>query len=150
MILYSGSAHRPSAARKIRVEAGLQESIGGEHLAGIVVLPPPVMRLVREIALGGVNADREFFEQIQTNCITEGTYVEIVSFVSRIVDLDVFARGLGIPPRPLAAPAENGVPSFERPAEAVDEGFLRSPRCPPKARPRQRFPAKICSALNVF
>jgi len=139
-----------AAARKIRVEAGLQESIGDEHLAEIVDLPPPVMRLVREIALGSVNANREFCERIQTNWFTEGTYVEIVLFVSRIVDLDVFARGLSIPPRPLAAPAENGVPSFERPAEAVDEGFLRSPRCPPKARPRQRVPAKICSALKVF
>ena len=46
------------------------------------------------------------------------------ALVSRLSNMDVFARGLGIPPRKLLEPAAETLPSFERPAEAVDEGFF--------------------------
>jgi hypothetical protein len=124
---WGSAAQRTAVAattRKIRVEAGIQESCGDEALADCVVLPDPVQRLVREVALGGIAVDRKFCQQVQAEGVTEGAYVEIVALVSRIVNLDIFARGVGVLPRPLAAPADDKAPSFERPAEAVDEGFF--------------------------
>jgi hypothetical protein len=123
-----GSAAQRTAvaafARKVRVEADLQESAGDEALADIMALPAPVQRLVREVALGGIGVNREFCSRVQSEGVTEGAYVEIVALVSRIVNLDVFARGLGVAPRPLAEPADDAKPAFTRPAEAVDEGFF--------------------------
>lgn len=123
-----GSAAQRSAvvatARKVRVAAGLQPSSGEAELADGVELPAPVLRLIREVALGGIRVDRDFCRQIQAEGVTEGAYVEIVSLVSRVANLDVFARGLGVPPRPLVAPVEDQAPSFVRPAEAADEGFF--------------------------
>jgi guanyl-specific ribonuclease Sa len=123
-----GSAAQRTAvvatARKIWVEAGLQQSSGDESLADSINLPAPVQRLIREVALGGISVDRTFCQQVQSEGVTEGAYVEIVSLVSRLSNLDVFARGLGVSPRPLAAPIEDTAPSFKRPAEATDEGFF--------------------------
>ena len=38
--------------------------------------------------------------------------------------IEFFGCGLGLPPRKLLEPADGTLPSFERPAEAVDEGFF--------------------------
>ena len=123
-----GSAQQRTAvaalARKVRVEAGLQPSAGDEALADLVELPPPVQKLVTEVAMGGIRVDRDFCAQVQSEGVTEGAYVEIVALVSRIVNLDVFARGLGVTPRALSKPNDDSQPSFERPVEAVDEGFF--------------------------
>ncbi len=110
--------------RKVRVAAALQESAGDEALIDTAELPAPVQRLVSEVALGGIGIDRAFCEEVQADGVTEGAYVEIVALVSRIVNLDVFARGLGVAPRPLAPPSSGGAPSFDRPDEATDEGFF--------------------------
>ena len=123
-----GSAAQRSAvaalARKVRVTAGLQESAGDEALIDAAELPAPVQRLVSEVALGGIGIDRAFCDQAQANGVTEGAYVEIVALVSRIVNLDIFARGLGVAPRPLLPPLSNDAPSFDRPDEATDARFF--------------------------
>lgn len=122
-----GSAEQRTAvaaiARKARCEAGLHESVGDEALCDTVELPAAVRRLAVAVALGGQEIDLEFCRQAQSEGVTEGAYVEIVAVVSRLVNLDVFARGIGVPSRPLSAPADNTKPSFERPSEAIDEGF---------------------------
>lgn len=150
-----GSASQRTAVgatvRKIRVEAGLQESSGDEHLADIVELPAPVLRLVRETAFGGIAVDREFCKQVQADGVTEGAYVEIVALASRIVNLDVFARGLGVPSRSLATPAEDKTPSCKRPEEATDEGFFTAsiPNLPAGGATAKMLYGKI-PAANVF
>ena len=122
-----GSARQRTAvaalARKTRVAAGLQESAGDEALTELVDLPAPVQRLVEKTALGAVDVDRDFYAQILSEGVTEGAYVEIVALVSRIVNLDIFARGLGVPPRALATPEDEGKPSYVRPDEAIDDAF---------------------------
>lgn len=122
-----GSAAQRTAvaatARKIRCAAGLQESIDDEAHGANQTLPPAVERIIEAVALGGVSIDREFCREVQDAGVTEGAYVEIVSIVSRLVNLDVFARGIGVPSRSLHPPKDDASPSFERPAEATDEGF---------------------------
>lgn len=124
---WGSAAQRTTVAaltRKARVEAGLQDSVGDESLVDLVKLPDPVQRLVRESALGGVDVDRDFYQQVLDEGVTEGAYVEIVALVSRIVNLDIFARGIGVSPRPLASPEDGAKPAYARPQEATDDSFF--------------------------
>ncbi|MCA8966863.1 MAG: hypothetical protein H6977_15805 [Gammaproteobacteria bacterium] len=111
-------------SRRARCEAGLQESVGDEALADGAELPAAARDLARRVALGGMSVDRDFFEQVRGAGIGAGAYVEIVGVVARLAHLDVFARGIGVSSRPLAAPTETRAPRRERPHEACDEGFF--------------------------
>lgn len=66
-----------------------------------------------------------FTETVYTGALDAGLsdaeYVEIVGLVSRLVNFDVLARGLGMDPVQLPAP-KAGEPTRERPIEAVLEG----------------------------
>ena len=90
-----GSAAQRTAiaatARMARCEAGVQESIGDEGFAELGDLPEAARRVARAVALGGIEIDRKFCEQAQTDGVTEGAYVEIVGLVARLAHLDVFA-----------------------------------------------------------
>ncbi len=113
-----------ATARRAQCEQGLQESVGDEKLAAQATFPDAAIRLARAVAVDSEHIDRKFCQDIQAQGVSEGAYVEIVALVARLSNLDVFARGLGIPPRKLLEPADATLPSFERPSEAVDEGFF--------------------------
>ncbi len=113
-----------ATARAALCEAGLQAPVRGEVPDAAVSLPPPATRLARDVALGASGIDRAYCGQAQSDGLTEGAYVEIVGVASRLANLDVFARGIGVAPRPLQDPVDDAKPSFERPAEARDEGFF--------------------------
>ena len=78
-------------------------------------------RLARRLAA----TPREFAETDYSDALSEGLsdaqYVEMVGLVSRLVDFDTLARGLGVDAVPLPAP-KGGEPSRERPETAVQEG----------------------------
>ena len=111
-------------ARKARVAAGVQESIGDEHLVDSAELPDAARQLARDVALGGINIDRAYCAATQAAGVTEGAYVEIVGLVARLAHLDVFARGIGIPARALGEPVDDHAPTFARPSVAKNEGFF--------------------------
>ena len=115
---------RTAGARHTRVarcKAGIQEADGSEDLVENDLLPAPLRVLITRVATAPKDLERSYFEQTQTEGISDTEYVETVGIVSRLVNLDVFARGLGLPMRPLLAPVD-GEPSLERPATAVEEG----------------------------
>ncbi|NKB36028.1 MAG: hypothetical protein GKR93_02510 [Gammaproteobacteria bacterium] len=111
-------------ARKARVEAGMQESVGDETLAESADLPEVARRLARDVALAGIGIDRDYCKKVQVEGLSEGAYVEIVGLVARLAHLDVFARGIGVSSRQLAEPQEDKAPSMQRPAVARQEGFF--------------------------
>lgn len=111
-------------ARRARAAAGIQESIGDEHLVDGAELPAAARQLARDVALGGVNIDRAYCTDAQAAGVTEGAYVEIVGLVARLAHLDVFARGIGVPARALGDPVDDRAPTFERPPVAKNEGFF--------------------------
>ncbi len=111
-------------ARKARVEAGVQESVGDEALTDAADLPDAARRLARDIALAGLGIDRDYCKKTQTEGLSEGAYVEIVGLVARLAHLDVFARGIGVPCRKLPEALEDKAPSMQRPAVATEEGFF--------------------------
>lgn len=118
----TGAQRRAVAAeaRKAGYEAGLLEPPSGGPEAPDVDLPAPTRDVIRTIATSVHDLDQAFCESAIGSGLSDVEYVEIVGVVSRIVDLDVFARGIGVVPRPLPA-ARQGKPSRERPETAVIE-----------------------------
>jgi hypothetical protein len=109
-----------SEARKACYESGLLEPPARGADERDIRLPDSLREIVRAIAVSVRDLDQEFFETAVGSGRSDAQYVEIVGVVARIVDLDVFARGIGVTPRPLPA-AVSGEPSRERPATAVME-----------------------------
>ncbi len=120
---YSGAERRAlvTAARQARVEAGLQEVDASPVSASLSgALPAPVKKIARQVAVSTNDLERSFFEQALAAGISDAQYVEIVGVVSRAVNVDVFARGIGVPLRPLPG-ATDGAPSQHRPRTARGE-----------------------------
>jgi len=113
-----------AAARSAQCERGLQAPVDDERLTEPGNLPDAAHRLARAVAVDLRNIDRQFFTDTLANGVTEGAYVEIVSLVARLSNIDVFARGIDLPPEKLHKPTNDTQPSFNRPAEAVAEGFF--------------------------
>lgn len=105
--------------RAARCQAGIQEADG--DLDEDEVLPAALREVVTQVAVAPKDLERSFFENARAADISDAEYVETVGIVSRLVNLDVFARGLGVPMRTLHAPID-GEPSLDRPATAIDEG----------------------------
>lgn len=111
-----------AAARRARVEAGIQETAAdADDAPAPDVLPAPARRVARQVAVSTNDLTREFLEQALADGLTDAEYVEIVGVVSRAVSVDVFARGIGVRSRALP-PAEPGAPRRTRPIAARDEG----------------------------
>ena len=109
-----------AAARKAGYEAGVLEAPADGDASSDLVLPEFVRRIVEQLAVSPKDVDQAFYDQALADGLSDAEYVEIVGVVSRITDMDVFARGIGVALRPLPA-AQPGEPSRERPAEAVPE-----------------------------
>ena len=107
-------------ARKASYEAGLLEPPPDGPEEADVQVSEATRRIVHTIATSVPDLDRQFFDEALAAGLSNGEYVELVGVVSRIVDLDVFARGIGVVPRALP-PAEPGAPTREHPETAVLE-----------------------------
>ena len=106
-------------ARDARVAAGLQRPIREEFDKS--VLPQAAVRVAEQVAVDTKNVGRDFFEEAQDAGLSEGQYVETVGVVSRLVNNDVFARGVGLPVRPLGQ-VKSGDATGKTPKTATIEG----------------------------
>jgi hypothetical protein len=109
-----------SEARRACYESGLLEPPASGFDDADIDLSDSLKDVVHGIAVSVGELNLNFFENAVRSGLSDAEYVEIVGVVARIVDLDVFARGIGVTPRPLPA-AASGKPSHERPATAVME-----------------------------
>lgn len=122
---YTGAQRRAIAvtARSAGIEAGLLEpspDSPDSSSGSDVDLPETARRVAATIAVSVLELTRDFHDEAIAEGLRDVEYVEITGVVSRLVDLDVFARGIGSAPRPLPAP-EIGAPSRQRPDTAVVE-----------------------------
>jgi hypothetical protein len=106
-------------ARDARVEAGLQEPIDGEPVSA--ELPEAARRVARQVAVTTNHLARDFCEQALDDGLSDTEYCETVGIVSRLANVDIFARGIGLPARALQAPS-GGEPTRQRPETARAEG----------------------------
>ena len=108
-------------ARTCRAAAGLQSRDDGTVIDATAVLPPEMLDLVEAIAVRPATLERTFYDAARAAGMSDAEYVETVSLVARVVNLDVFARALGLRPRPLAPP-DDAEADYDAPASAVAEG----------------------------
>ena len=116
-------AQRLAVAREVRracYDAGTQEEPEDAGPASDVDLPEPVCATVRKLAVTPGDFDEDSYREARDGGLSDEEYVEVVGIVSRLTDMDVFARGIGVPLRPLPA-ARGGRPSRVRPRVAKKE-----------------------------
>lgn len=107
-------------ARRAGIEAGLLEEPADGGAASDVELPDVACRVIGLLATSPKDFQKDDYDQAIADGLSPEEYVELVGLVSRGNDLDVFARGIGVPLRPLPAP-QAGEPTRDRPDAAVQE-----------------------------
>lgn len=107
-------------ARKACIDEGLLEVADGFDSSEDLEIPGFVRDIVARLAVSPKDVDQNFYHTALEKGISDAEYVEIVGLVARITNIDIFARGIGVPLRPLPA-AEPGRPSQGRPGVAVME-----------------------------
>ena len=107
-------------ARKAGYEAGVVEKPDNAGAEPDVPLPEVVKRVVHRMALAPKDMNQNFYNDAISDGLADVEYVEILGLLARFTCFDVFARGIGVPLRPMPEP-QSGEPSQERPAEAVQE-----------------------------
>ncbi|MDP4593827.1 MAG: hypothetical protein NWT00_04565, partial [Beijerinckiaceae bacterium] len=109
-----------SEARRAGYQAGFLEEPAEPGAAADLKLSEVARRVVHRLAISPKDMDQAFFEQAIEDGLSDAEYIEIVGLVARITCFDIFARGIGVPLRPLPPP-QPGAPSRQRPATAVLE-----------------------------
>lgn len=109
-----------SEARQAGVDAGILEAPENGGATPDFELPQAVRDVIHTLAVDCPNFDMGTYQAARDAGLSNPEFAELVAMVSFIVNLDVFARGIGVPLRPFAEP-QAGAPSREVPAEAVQE-----------------------------
>ncbi len=99
---------------------GLLESAASAGAPPADVQPAASLAMIERLALSPGTFTRRDHDEALAGGMHDGEYVETVSLVSRVVNIDVFARGVGSAP-PALHPPEDGEPSYAQ-VQAVDEG----------------------------
>ena len=107
-------------ARRAGIDSGLLEKPESDSNDTEEELSSVARKVVDHLAVSPKDFDESSYQDALKGGLREEEYVEIVGIVSRIVDLDVFARGIGVPLRPLPE-AQSGEPSRKRPETARQE-----------------------------
>jgi len=110
------------ATRKACIEAGLLEA--PDEVAENeteAALPRAVRDVIDKLAVSPATYAQADYEAALAGGLSDGEYVEVVGLVARMCDLDIFARGIGVPLRPLPEAAKPGRPTRQRPKTAVVE-----------------------------
>ncbi len=106
--------------RRACVEAGVQEEPEELGLESNVDLPSVVRELIRELAIEPQGFNEDSYMAARRGGLSDEEYVETIGIIARLMAIDIFARGIGVPLRPLSAPRA-GAPSRERPEMAKKE-----------------------------
>ena len=107
-------------ARQAGIDAGLLEEPENGSVYSVSSLSSVAKKVVNDLAVLPKDFDESSYQRALKGGLTEEEFVEIVGIVSRIVDLDVFARGIGVPLKPLPE-AQSGEPTRKRPETAKQE-----------------------------
>lgn len=80
-------------------------------------LPDNWVDMIHRIVADPGRLTRSWYDRTLASGISDAEFVEIVSVVAHVTAVDTFAKGLGVPLRPLPE-SRDGAPSRYRPAEA--------------------------------
>lgn len=94
-------------------------AVKGVH-GSLGALPAPVVEVIHRLRNDPGRLTKAWYDGVVAD-IGDAPYVEIVGVVITVVGVDVFARAIGVEPRPLPTPVA-GEPSRVRPAAAKPSG----------------------------
>jgi hypothetical protein len=109
-----------TSVRQASYKYGLQEESEDGESEVKVDLPAAALEVVEKLTVSPKDFLEGTYDDAKKQGLGDEEYVEIVGIVSRLTCMDVFARGLGVPLRPLPQ-AKQGQPSRQRPATAKKE-----------------------------
>lgn len=113
-----------SEARQAGIDAGLLEAPENVGASSDIELPAAIRAVIRTLAVDCPDFDMATYQAARDAGLSDPEVAELVAIVSFVVNLDVFARGIGVPLRPFAEP-QAGSPAREVPSEAVlEKAFL--------------------------
>jgi hypothetical protein len=107
-------------ARQAGIKAGLLEESRDGGVKPTVELPGAIRDVIGTLAVNCPDFDQATYQAACEAGLSDAAFAELVAIVSFVVNLDVFARGIGVPLRPFMEP-RTGLPSRTVPAEAVPE-----------------------------
>ena len=126
---------------------GIQEEPEDTGRLSGVELPESVCATVGKLAVTPKDFLEDSYEEARNGGLSDEEYVEIVGIVSRLTDMDVFARGIGVPLRPLPA-ARDGQPCRVRPRVAKKE-MAWVPTVPNLRRAARRPPRFTAKTIDL-
>lgn len=107
-------------ARQAGYQAGVLEEPNEPGTVPDLKLSEVARRVVQRLAISPKDVDQAFYDEAIGEGLSDVEYVESVGLIARFTCFDVFARGIGVPLRPLPPP-QPGAPACDRPATAVLE-----------------------------
>lgn len=110
-------------AREARAEARLQARVPHTGTPPRDLLPGSAFALIERLANTPRQLTRDDYQQARAAGMSDGEYLEIVSLVSRIVNIDVLARGIGSVPPTLHDPVD-GEPTYDEPRTVAEGAWL--------------------------
>jgi hypothetical protein len=121
-----------SQARQAGIEAGMLEMPKDGGAVSDVELPEDVRAIIHCLAVSPKDFDMDTYQQARRAGLSDPEFAEMVAIVSFIVNLDVYARGIGVPLRPFVKPQSDN-PTRELPVEAVlERAFVPTIPNPPE------------------
>jgi len=97
-------------------------AVAGEHAAS-ETLPAAVVEAAHRIATDPGRLTRAWYEKMLAAGLSDAHYIELLSVVVTVVNLDALHRALGVAPERLPAPRA-GEPSRERPRAAQEGAWV--------------------------
>lgn len=121
-----------SEARQAGIEAGMLEAPDDGGAVSDVKLPEDVRAIIRCLATSPKDFDMGTYQQARDAGLSDPEFAELVAIISFVVNMDVYARGIGVALRRFAEP-QPGDPSRDFPVEAVlEQAFVPTIPNPPK------------------
>ncbi len=117
-------------ARQASYDVGLLEEPDNAGAPPELELPEVAKKVVRKLAISPKGFLEDSYIEAKNGGLSDEEYTEIIGIVSRICDIDIFARGIGVPLRPLPAP-KPGEPSQQRPNAIPELAWVPTVPNPP-------------------
>ena len=112
--IVGGTQYVPALHHRIEYHQQVLEKPDDACAPPEIDLPNVAKKVGRELVANPKDFLEVNFNDAKASGLSAEGYIEIVGIVSRVTDMDVFARGIGVALRPLPAPGP-GEPSRERP-----------------------------------
>lgn len=106
-----------------RKEALSPNAVAGDHTHG-GKLPEALVEVIHRVTTDPARLSMAWRDQTKADGVDDGPYVEAVGVAIQTISLDTFARGLGLPPRPLPQPRPGAATGYRPPSARMEAAYV--------------------------